>query len=165
MNLAALWKLPVVFVVEENQYGEMTRQCDHQTVVNIADRAVAYNMPAATVDGNDVLAVHEAAAEAIKRARAGKGPSMVECKTFRIKGHYIGDPEGYRDKEEVKEWQADDKDPIPRFVKVLVDKGVATEAEIEAIKQEVQGEIDKAVKFAEAGPTPEPADLLENVYA
>ena len=165
MNLAALWKLPVVFVVEENQYGEMTRQSEHQTVVNVADRAVAYNMPAVTVDGNDVLAVYEAAGEAIKRARAGEGPSMVECKTFRIKGHYIGDPEGYRDKEEVKEWQTDEKDPIPRFVKVLVDKGVATEAEIEAIKQEVQGEIDKAVEFAQEGPTPEPADLLENVYA
>ena len=105
LNLASLWKLPVVYVCENNLYAETTPQADHQPIRDIADRAKSYNMPGVIVDGNDVFAVYEKANKAVERARAGRGPTLIECKTYRYRGHWEGDPEVYRTKEEVKEWK------------------------------------------------------------
>lgn len=111
LNMASAWKLPLVFVNENNGYGISCPQCNSMAVVDIADRAAAYDMPGVVVDGNDVLAVYEAVSEAVKRARKGEGPSLVECKTYRWRGHFEGDACTYRCDEELKEWKA--KDPIP----------------------------------------------------
>ena len=165
MNLASLKKLPVVFVAENNQFGEFTRQADHQNIESIAERAAAYGMPGVVVDGNDAAAVYEAAQEAVSRAKAGDGPTLLECVTFRIKGHYVGDPQAYRSEEEVAEWMADDRDPIKRYEKILWDLGLLTEEKIEALKAEVDKEIEDAVAFAEGSPDPSPEALLTDVYA
>ncbi len=119
MNLASCWKLPVVFVNENNLYGISSCTINSMCIPNIADRASAYDMPGVTVDGNDVMAVYEAAQEAIKRARQGQGPTLIECKTYRHRGHFEGDPCVYRNTKELDEWK--EKDPIPRFEQRLVD--------------------------------------------
>ncbi len=162
LNMAAIWKLPVVFVCENNYYGISLSQAKHQTVADIADRAKAYDMPGVVVDGNDVMAVYEAAGEAVKRAREGKGPSLVECKTYRHRGHFEGDPMVYRSKEEFESWLK--KDPIPRFEKSLRDMKVLTDARMADIKKEIEARIEAANKFAEESPYPEPAEILEDVY-
>ncbi|HLB49865.1 MAG TPA: pyruvate dehydrogenase (acetyl-transferring) E1 component subunit alpha [Anaerolineales bacterium] len=162
LNMAAIWKLPVVFVCENNYYGISLSQAKHQTVADIADRAKAYDIPGVVVDGNDVMAVYEVAGEAMKRAREGKGPSLVECKTYRYRGHFEGDPTVYRSKEEVDAWLK--KDPIPRFEKTLRDMKVLTDARMADIKKEIEARIEAAVKFAEESPWPEPAEILEDVY-
>jgi pyruvate dehydrogenase E1 component alpha subunit len=132
-------------------------------IENIADRAVAYGIPGIAVDGNDVLAVYEATVKAVERARKGEGPTLIECKTYRHKGHSRVDPAKYRPKEEVEEWLA--KDPIKRFKEKLLQEGAITEAEIQQIGQEVAAEIDAAVRFAMESPYPEPEEALEDVYA
>jgi pyruvate dehydrogenase E1 component alpha subunit len=114
------------------------------------------------VDGNDVMAVYEAAAEAIKRARAGEGPSLVECKTYRHKGHFEGDPCLYRSDDEVNEWK--EKDPIPRFEKKLIDMNVLTEQQVSEIKAGIEKQLAEAVDYAEQSPLPEPSEILEDVY-
>ena len=163
VNLASIWKLPVVYVIENNLYGETTHVSYAMNVPNVADRACAYGIPGKIVDGNDVLAVYEAVGEAIARARKGEGPTIVECKTYRWHGHYIGDPETYKSKEEVAEWKK--RDPIPRFRKHLIENKVLTEDGVNKIDREINDEIDKAVKFAEESPLPEPEETLEGVYA
>ncbi|MEW6439403.1 MAG: thiamine pyrophosphate-dependent dehydrogenase E1 component subunit alpha [bacterium] len=165
MNLASVWRLPVVFVAENNRFGEFTRQADHQRVESVADRAAGYDIPGVVVDGNDALAVYEAAAEAIARAREGKGPTLLECKTYRIKGHFVGDGESYRQPEEVRQWKAPDRDPISRFEKKLVEMKILTEKKVEQLKGSVQSEIEEAVRFAEESPEPDLGDLLQDVYA
>jgi len=165
MNLAATWKLPVVFVVENNEMGEFLCRENHQCVGNVADRAAAYDMPGVVIDGNDVMAVYEATAEAVKRARAGHGPTLVECKTFRIAGHFVGDPQVCRDKDEIECWKAADKDPILRFENAILESGVLRQADVDKIRQDVDDEIAAAVEYAEAAPLPEPQDLLTDVYA
>lgn len=162
MNMAAIWKLPVVFVCENNGYGISMSSQRHQSIADIADRAAAYDMPGVVVDGNDVMAVYEAAGEAVKRARAGKGPSLVECKTYRWRGHFEGDPTVYRTKEELESWMM--KDPIPRFEGVLKEMGVLDDAKIAAIKNEIGAEVEAAVKFAEESPFPDLAEVLTDVY-
>jgi len=163
MNMSSVWKLPVVFVCENNFYGISLSQARHQSISDVADRAAAYDIPGVVVDGNDVMAVYEAAGEAIKRARAGKGPSLVECKTYRHRGHFEGDPTTYRPKEEVEAWLK--KDPIPRFEKVLVEMGALTVAQIEAVKAKAAAEVEASVKFAEESAFPSPeVDLLTDVY-
>ncbi|MBQ1846294.1 MAG: pyruvate dehydrogenase (acetyl-transferring) E1 component subunit alpha, partial [Desulfovibrio sp.] len=132
-------------------------------ITDIADRAAAYDMPGVVVDGNDVLAVYEAVGEAVERAREGKGPSLIECKTYRWRGHFEGDPVVYRPAGELEEWKK--KDPIPRFAKALVENGTATQEELDAIEAEVAKAIEDAVKFAQDSPEPTPEDLLEDVYA
>lgn len=165
INLAATWGLPVVFVIENNLYAQFTPQRMHTKVVDLAVRGQAYDIPAVSVDGNDVLAVSEAAGEAFARARSGKGPSILECKTFRWFGHAINNPGSNlgRDQAEIDAWKL--KDPIPRFASVLVDRGIATEAELEGLKRVVEEELEHSIAFAEASPSPKPEDALRHVYS
>ena len=163
INMAAIWTLPVVFVCENTLYAMGTRQSRVMLIENVADRAVAYGIPGVSVDGNDVLAVCEAAREAIKRAREGKGPTLMECKTYRHKGHSRFDPATYRPKEEVEEWLK--KDPVLRFKAKLVETEVLTEKEADKIEQDVIAAAEKATKFAMDSPYPEPEEALEEVYA
>jgi len=165
MNLASLLKLPVVFVAENNQFAEYTRQSRHQNIESIAERAAAYGMPGIVVDGNDLPAVYEATEEAVARAKDGKGPTLMECVTFRIKGHYVGDPQNYRTQEEVAEWMTDDRDPIARYERTLSDLGVLTAEKMELLKEAAHKEIEDAVAFAEASPDPDVEALLLDVYA
>jgi TPP-dependent pyruvate/acetoin dehydrogenase alpha subunit len=163
VNLASIWKLPVVYVIENNMYAETTCIADTCNLTDIADRAAAYGIPGVTVDGNDVMAVYEAVGAAVAKARKGEGPTLVECKTCRHHGHYEGDTMTYRDKKEVDECKK--RDPIPRFRKKLADMGVLTEKEAEKIDQEIAQEIEAAVKFAAESPFPDPEEALEDVYA
>jgi pyruvate dehydrogenase E1 component alpha subunit len=163
INMASIWKLPVIFVCENNLYAMGTRQSRVMAIENVADRAVAYGIPGVVVDGNDVLAVYEATQRAVERARKGEGPTLIECKTYRHKGHSRVDPAKYRPKEEVEEWLA--KDPIKRFKEKLLQTNTLTEAEIQQIEKEVSDEIEEAVKFAMESPYPAPEEALEDVYA
>jgi len=165
MNLAAVWRAPVVFVAENNHYGEFTSQSKHQCIESVTERAAGYGIPGAIVDGNDLMAVYEAAAEAVDRARKGKGPTLLECKTYRIKGHFVGDPEVYRGKEEIEGWQKADKDAILRFEKKLLETKALTKDKMKKIRESVQREIEEAVKFAQESPEPDVSELLEDVYA
>lgn len=162
MNLASCWKLPVVFINENNLYGISSCTINSMCVPNVADRAAGYDIPAVVVDGNDVVAVWEAAGEAIKRARQGKGPSLVECKTYRHRGHFEGDPCAYRDNAELEEWK--EKDPIPRFEQKLVDMALLTEKKIEEIRGALQDDLVAAEQFAEESPFPDVSELTEDVY-
>ncbi|RJS70166.1 pyruvate dehydrogenase (acetyl-transferring) E1 component subunit alpha [Candidatus Bathyarchaeota archaeon] len=163
INMAAIWKLPVIFVCENNLYAMGTRQSRVMLIENIADRAASYGIPGVTVDGNDVLAVYEAAREAVERARRGEGPTLIECKTYRHKGHSRVDPAKYRPKEEVEEWLR--KDPIKRLREKLLQTNVLAEEEIQRVEEEVSAEIEEAVKFAVESPYPAPEEALEDVYA
>lgn len=162
LNLASVWKLPVVFVCENNLYGISMHQANHQAIQDVADRAVAYNMPGIVVDGNDVFAVYEAANEAIKRARNGEGPTLVECKTYRHRGHFEGDPGLYKPDEEMEEWM--EKDPIPRMVNYLLENDIVSKEEIEEIDKEIDKDIEEAVKFAEDSPIPSIESIVEDIY-
>ena len=162
VNMAAVWKLPVIFVCENNLYAMGTRQSIVMLIRNIADRAIAYGIPGIAVDGNDVLAVHEATREAVERARKGGGPTLIECKTYRHKGHSRIDPAKYRPKEEVEEWLR--KDPIRRFTEKLLQTNVLMEAEVQQVEKEILTEIEEAVKFAVESPYPAPEEALEDVY-
>jgi pyruvate dehydrogenase E1 component alpha subunit len=163
INMASIWKLPVIFVCENNLYAMGTRQSRVMAIENVADRAVAYGIPGVVVDGNDVLAVYEATQRAVERARKGEGPTLIECKTYRRKGHSRVDPAKYRPKEEVEEWLA--KDPIKRFKEKLLETNTLTESEIQQIEKEVSDEIEEAVKFAMESPYPAPEEALEDIYA
>ena len=163
VNLASIWKLPVVYIIENNLYAESTPISYSCNIANLADRAAAYGIPGITVDGNDVLAVYEAVGEAVARARKGEGPTLVECKTYRYRGHFEGDQQTYKTKSEVEEWMK--RDPIPRFKKKLIEKGVLTEREANEIDQAMLKELDDAVKFTQESPFPDPEEALEDVYA
>lgn len=163
INVASVWKLPVVFVCENNLYGISVRQDRHQNIHDVADRAAAYGIPGIVVDGNDVLAVKEASAEAIDRARRGLGPTLIECKTYRHHGHFVGDPANYRPKEEVEAWMQ--KDPIKLFPKYLLEHDICTEAELKHIEDDVAAQIEAGVKFAKESPYPDPEDALKDVYS
>jgi pyruvate dehydrogenase E1 component alpha subunit len=162
LNMAAIWDLPVVYVCENNLYAASTPVSIAFKVENIADRAVAYGIPGVVVDGNDVEAVYQVAGEAIARARRGEGPTLVECRTYRLCGHSRSDPRTYRSKEEEAMWEA--KDPIPRLGERLKEKGLATDETLATIEQEVVALIDEAVAFAEESPSPEPTDTLKHVF-
>ncbi len=163
INLAAVWGLPVVFVCENNLYAMGSRQSRVMAIENIADRAAGYGIPGVVVDGNDVLAVYEAAHVAVERARRGEGSTLIECKTYRQKGHSRFDPATYRPKEEVETWLK--KDPIARFRTRLFETGVLTEAESNKMIQETKKAVDEATKFALESPFPEPEEALEDVYS
>ncbi|MCK4313378.1 pyruvate dehydrogenase (acetyl-transferring) E1 component subunit alpha [Candidatus Bathyarchaeota archaeon] len=163
INMAAIWNLPVIFVCENNVYAMGTRRSRVMLIENIADRAQAYGISGVAVDGNDVLAVYEAAQKAVERARRGEGPTLIECKTYRHKGHSRIDPAKYRPKEEVEEWLR--KDPIKRFREKLMQTEVLTETEIQQVEKDVLAEIDEAAKFALQSPFPDPEEALEDVYA
>ena len=163
-NMAAVWKLPVIFVCENNQYASTTPYLTTTSVKDIADRAAGYGMPGVIVDGNDVFAVHEAAGKLVERARNGEGPAFLECKTYRIKGHYVGDPEKYRTREEVqKVCQSDD--PLDRFRCAVSEKGLLTEKELDGIIARSRQEVEEAVSYAQNEPEPEPSELFSDVYA
>jgi pyruvate dehydrogenase E1 component alpha subunit len=163
INLAAVWHLPVVFVCENNLYAMGTRQTRVMLIDNIADRAASYGIPGVVVDGNDVLAVFEATREAVERARRGEGPTLLECKTYRLKGHSRFDPAAYRPKDEVNEWLK--KDAIARFQARLLEMGITTESEIQRIIDKARNDVEEATKFALESPFPQPAEALDDVYA
>jgi pyruvate dehydrogenase E1 component alpha subunit len=163
INMASTWKLPVIFICENNLYAMGTRQSRVMNIENIADRATAYGIPSEVVDGNDVLAVYEATQKAVERARKGEGPTLIECKTYRLKGHSRVDPAKYRPKEEVEQWL--EKDPIKRLKQKLLQTKTLTESEIEQIEKQVSEEIETAVKFTMESPYPNPEEALEDVYA
>lgn len=163
MNMASAWKLPLICYCENNIWAESTNIYDVTNLTNITDRAVAFNIPGVSVDGNDVLAVYEVAAEAVARARKGEGPTFIEGKTCRLRGHFEGDTDLYRNQKEKDECMK--KDPIPRFRKKLIEMGVLTDKEADKIYQKVVAEMDEAVKFALESPFPDPKDVLTDVYA
>ncbi|MEM3703097.1 MAG: pyruvate dehydrogenase (acetyl-transferring) E1 component subunit alpha [Candidatus Bathyarchaeia archaeon] len=163
INMAAVWKLPVIFVCENNLYAMGTRQSMVMAIENIADRAAAYGIPGVIVDGNNVLAVYEAAFKATERARKGEGPSLIECKTYRHKGHSRVDPAKYRPKEEVEAWLV--RDPIKLFRKKLLQLSMLTEVELQQIDKEVFAEVEEAAKYAMESPYPSCEEALEDVYA
>ncbi len=163
VNLAAVWKLPVIFVCENNLYAMGTSQSEVMLIEDIADRATGYGIPGVAIDGNDVMAVYEAVHEAGKRARGGHGPTLLECKTYRHKGHSRFDPAKYRPQEEVEKWIK--KDPIKRFKTRLIDIGVITEKEAENIDQDVIEVVEAAAKFAIESPFPDPEETLNDVFS
>lgn len=163
LNLASLWDLPLVCVVENNGYADFIAQRDHQRIERISDRAAAYAMAGETVDGNDVLAVHVAARAAVARARSGAGPTLIECVTYRWRGHYEGDPQPYRTADEVEYWK--DRDPLPRAEAELRERGALDDSDVSDILAVTQARIDASVRAAEAAPLPEPTDALTDVYA
>jgi TPP-dependent pyruvate/acetoin dehydrogenase alpha subunit len=162
-NAAALWKLPVVWLCENNFYAVSVHARDSTSVENIADRAAAYGIPGRIVDGMDVVAVYEAVSEAVERARRGQGPSLIEAKTYRFRGHFEGDPDSYRSRDEVDEWKK--RDPIPALGKRLVAQGLATEPDLDTIRARVQQEVDEAAEEALRAPMPSPDRLFQYVYA
>ncbi len=160
LNLAQLWKVPAVFVCENNRYAESTPAAQQLPIEDLEKRAVAYGMRSIKVDGQDVEAVYRAARRALDHARSGKGPVFLLCETYRLTGHYVGDPQVYRTKEEVRELR-ETQDPIVR----LREKLDLSEPELEAIDREVQEIVEAAVVFAKGGTDPKPEDALRNVYA
>lgn len=162
LNLAAVWKLPVIFICENNLYGISVPTWQSTSVPDISARAAGYGIPGITVDGNDVEAIDEAFKAAYDRAVAGEGPTLIECKTYRWLGHWTGDPQPYRTREEVESWKA--KDPIARFGEKLVAQGLFTRQELEAMEKAALQEADEAAEFALNSPEPDPATLLEDVF-
>jgi len=161
VNMAAVWDLPVIFVCENNLYAMGTRQSIAMKVHNISERAAGYGVPGVTVDGNDVMEVYGAAKEAVLRARRGEGPTLIECKTYRHKGHSRFDPAKYRPEPEVEEWMA--KDPLILFKVKLLDKGVPEEF-FQKVEGDVKREIEEAVEFAQNSPLPAPEEALDDVW-
>ena len=162
LNMAAIWQLPIVFVCENNLYAASTPVSVAFKSDSVAGRAASYGFPGEVADGNDVLAVHEAAGRAIGRARAGGGPTLLECKTYRQCGHSRSDPRTYRTKSEEEAWAA--RDPIKRLGEQLLGQGLATQAVLDQIENDVTATVDDAVAFAEASPSPRPEDALQHVF-
>src|SRR3989440_12915075 len=157
LNFASVQKLPIVFIIENNGYAYSTPTQKQFAVQNLADRALAYGMPGETVDGNDVMAVVEAVTRAVQHARSGKGPALVECKTFRVRGHSEADKADYVPQVLREEWLA--KDPIKRFEEYLAKKHILTAAKKAEIEEQVRAVVDDAVSFAEQSPAPDPATV------
>lgn len=162
LNLAALWDLPTICVVENNGYADFISQRDHQKIERISDRAAAYVMPGVTVDGNDMIAVYLAAKEAVDRARAGGGPTLIECVTYRWRGHFEGDPQPYRTQDEVEEWKQ--RDPLKTAEAYLRGRDALTDADKQQMVATIRTQIQEAVAFAEAAPMPDPEEALEDIY-
>ncbi len=167
MNMASLWKLPVIFLCENNQYAITTSYKNSVSVDNVADRAPAYGMPGVTVDGQDAVAVHEVVSHAVERARAGEGPSLVECMTYRFEDHSLGLDRvrkvAYRSDEEVAE--AMKRDPLDIHREAMISHGFATEEECDEIVAAAKAEVAEALEFARNSPYPEPHELFEDMYA
>ncbi len=162
MNLAALWKLPVFFLVENNLYGMGTSVERHSAQTDLSKKAEGYGMPGERIDGMDVMAVREAVAEGIRLAREERRPTMVEAFTYRYRGHSAADPEVYREREEVEEWQ--EKDPIETFARRCIEAGVLGEREVQEVRDKAEEEVAAAVEFADASPEPALDTLYENLY-
>ena len=162
MNLAALWRLPIVFMVTNNQFGMGTALERHSAVLDLEGKAEGYGVPGSKCDGMDVVDTHRAIAEAIERARSERQPVLVEAVTYRFRGHSMADPEEYRTKEQVEEWRK--RDPINVFARRLVEEGVIEEGDEERMDKEVIGAVDEAVAFADRSPFPAPESLYDNIY-
>jgi pyruvate dehydrogenase E1 component alpha subunit len=163
LNMASIWRLPVVFVCENNQYGMSMDIAQAMAVKNVADRAVAYAMPGVTLDGNDLPAVATASRSAIQRARQGDGPTLVECRTYRIRGHSKSDRNLYRTKDEIERWRA--ADPIARLEREVAEAGLLSTDALAAIAEAAAAQIQAALAFAQSSPDPDPAQLTRDVYA
>ncbi len=163
LNMAKVWSLPVLWVCENNIYGMGTAVDRASAVSSIAQKAAGYGMPSDRVDGMDVMKVYEAAKKAIEAVREGNGPFLLECDTYRFRGHSMGDPERYRKHEEVKKWE--ESDPIGLFRKYLTENKIATSKQLDDIDAEAQSEVDRAVEFAETSPEPTMEELYKDVYA
>jgi len=162
LNMASLWKLPVLFVCENNGFGISVPVAQSTSVKDIADRAQSYGMPGIVVDGNDVEAIDDAVAQAIRRAKAGEGPTLIECKTYRWFGHWTGDPQVYRTREEVESWKL--KCPIKRYREKLLASQTFSEPELSAVEQAAQREAEDAALFALNSPEPDQAHVMDNVF-
>ena len=162
VNLAAVWNLPVVFVCENNQYAQSTPRATHQKVKDVSDRAAAFNIPGEVMDGMDVFDVYQKAGEAIDRARAGGGPTLLEAKTYRFMGHFVGDPQPYRTKEEVEEWKQ--RDPILLFRRRVLGEGKISAAELDAIDAAIKKEVEAAVEFGRTSPEPDVETALQDIF-
>lgn len=163
LNLAAVWNLPVIFICQNNLYAESTPQRVHQKICDIAGRGVAYGIPGLCISGNEVVEVYEATSAAVKRAREGLGPTLLECKTYRWLGHYVGDPgTAYRTRDEVEEWKK--KDPVKLYRAKLLEMAVCTARDLDEIDQRMEKEIDEAVMFAQSSQEPEAEDALNDIY-
>ncbi|MHC8320441.1 thiamine pyrophosphate-dependent dehydrogenase E1 component subunit alpha [Pseudomonas sp. GB2N2] len=162
LNLASVWKLSVVFVCQNNGYGEHTKYAYSTAVANISMRAAGYGMPGITVDGNDPIAMYNTAKDAIERARNGGGPTLIEAKTFRFHGHVFGDVDAYMDKGEKDAWIA--KDPVPLFRAWLISTGNASEDQLASFEAAVERDIDEAVQFTLSSPYPDLAELNRDIY-
>ncbi len=163
VNLASIWKLPIIYICENNQYAISTSVKTAFNIENIADRSVSYGIPGVIVDGNDVIGVYDAVSAAVKGCRREEGPTLIECKTYRWRGHSKSDIQIYRTKEEVEEWKK--KCPIQRFKKRLIEENLLTEEEFEAMDKEVEEAVEEAIKFAQESPYPQEEELFEDVYA
>lgn len=162
LNMASAWSLPVIFVCENNLYAMGTRQSVAMKIENVADRAIAYGIPGFVVEGNDVLIVYKATCKAVEAARRGEGPTLIECKTYRHRGHSRVDPAKYRPKEEVAEWVV--KDPIRRLKEKLLQEGILRKEEIDSIEGKAVAQVEEAVRFAIESPYPAPEEALDDVY-
>ncbi len=162
INLASVWKLPVIFVCENNQFAISVSVEKSTSVEDVSVRAQSYAIPGVTVDGNDVYAVFNAVETAIKRAKRGEGPTLIEAKTYRWRGHWTGDPEVYRTREDVNIWM--EKCPIKRMREKMLQDGIADEATLRAIGQQAREDVEDAVEYALASPEPDPADVMDDVY-
>jgi pyruvate dehydrogenase E1 component alpha subunit len=161
LNLASLWNLPVIFVCENNLYAGAQRYEEHTRVKDIADRAVAYAVPGDVVDGNDEVAVYEATLRARQHAISGGGPTLIECKTYRCRGHGESDQQLYQSKDEIASWQM--KCPIPRLRGELLSHGLITGEELQEMEATINAIVEEAVRFAEESPYPEPEEALDDV--
>lgn len=162
LNMAGVWKLPVVYVCENNGYGISVPTWQSTSVEDISVRGAAYDIPGVTVDGNDVEAIDGAFASALERARSGEGATLIECKTYRWMGHWTGDPQNYRTREEVAAWKA--RDPVARFREKLLEWGHLTAAQLDGIEAESKAEAEAAARFALESPEPDPARVLDDVF-
>ncbi|MGQ9631586.1 MAG: thiamine pyrophosphate-dependent dehydrogenase E1 component subunit alpha [bacterium] len=163
VNLSSAFKLPVIWVCENNVYALSTPIYKTGATPDVADRAKGYNIPGVVVDGMDVIAVYEVASAAVDRARDGEGPSLIECKTYRFLGHGASDNRSYRTREEEEEWKR--KDPILRFKRKLLDENILSEEEIKAMEERAKAEAQDAADFALSSPEPNPRTVMENIYA
>ncbi len=163
INLAAVWKLPVIFICENNLWAVSVPTSTSLAIDDIADRGVGYGIPGVVVDGQDAMAVYDTVGEAVARAKKGEGPTLIEAKTYRYRGHFEGDAGTYRPKEEIEKWMA--RDPVRIFQEQLINMKGLTVKQAEEIDREILAEIDKAVQFAKESPFPEPEEALKNVYA
>jgi TPP-dependent pyruvate/acetoin dehydrogenase alpha subunit len=164
-NMASLWKLPVIYLCEENQYAEFSPSLPFIAVEKIQEKAQAFGLPGLTIDGNDVLAVCDAVWQAAERARRGDGPTLIVAQTYRIEGHTVGDPLTYRPAGEAEAWKGPERDPIHRFHRHLVEEMGFEEEQLEMLREKAEGEIEAAVAFAIESPDPDVETLWEDVYA
>ena len=163
LNLASIWNLPVIYIIENNLYGMSMAVNKAVKIDRLADRAKAYNIPGIVMDGNDVIAVYDAVSEAVEKVRNGEGPILIESLTYRWRGHSRSDARAYRTREEEAEWR--EKCPIKRFKERLISEGLLTEEGFKELQKKVDDDLNNAVEFAKASPFPDPEDLLTDVYA